>query len=135
MKLDAFTRSYLETALGCSNDESRPDGGDPLGDHYTVEDFSDVALAMTIADCGRFLRENATALSAVALSGVPNSEGHSTDAMAGHDFWLTRNGHGTGFWDGDYPEPQATILTDAAHAFGGVHLYVGDDGKLYFCEA
>lgn len=24
-----------------------------------------------------------------------------TPAQAGHDFWLTRNGHGAGFWDGD----------------------------------
>jgi hypothetical protein len=22
----------------------------------------------------------------------------------GHDFWLTRQGHGAGFWDGDWPE-------------------------------
>lgn len=22
--------------------------------------------------------------------------------MAGHDLWLTRNGHGAGFWDGDW---------------------------------
>jgi hypothetical protein len=51
--------------------------------------------------------------------------------MAGHDFWLTRNGHGAGFWDGDWPEPLATVLTDAAHAFGELSPYVGDDGLIY----
>ena len=27
------------------------------------------------------------------------SEQYSAEDLAGHDFWLTRNGHGTGFWD------------------------------------
>lgn len=43
---------------------------------------------------------------------------------AGHDLWLTRNGHGVGFWDGDWPEPLAEILTDSAHRLGPVDLYV-----------
>ena len=48
----------------------------------------------------------------------------------GHDFWLTRNRHGAGFWDrglGDVGDR----LTKAAHAFGESDLYVGDDGNLY----
>lgn len=51
-------------------------------------------------------------------------------AMAGHDFWLTRCGHGAGFWDGDWPEPAATALTEASKAFRNVDLYVGDDGEI-----
>ncbi len=50
--------------------------------------------------------------------------------QAGHDFWLTRNGHGCGFWDGDWPEPQASLLTQASKAFGGVDPYVSDDGEV-----
>jgi hypothetical protein len=38
--------------------------------------------------------------------------------LAGHDFALTRNRHGAGFWDGGWSEPSATVLTDAAHAYG-----------------
>ncbi len=52
-------------------------------------------------------------------------------AMAGHDFWLTRCGHGAGFWDGDWPEPAASVLTEASKEFGNVDLYVGDDGQIY----
>lgn len=33
--------------------------------------------------------------------------------------------------DGDWSEPHATRLTEAAHAFGEVNLYVGDDGRIY----
>ena len=48
-----------------------------------------------------------------------------------HDFWLTRNHHGAGFWDGDYPEIVGKVLTEISHAFEPVDLYVGDDGKVY----
>jgi hypothetical protein len=51
--------------------------------------------------------------------------------MAGHDFWLTRNGHGAGFWDGDLSEDVGNALTEAAKKFGECHLYVGDDGQIY----
>tara|TARA_R110000803_G_scaffold37528_2_gene80874 strand:+ start:858 stop:1199 length:342 start_codon:yes stop_codon:yes gene_type:complete len=45
-------------------------------------------------------------------------------AQAGHDFWLTRNGHGTGFWDradtyGDYRAEQLSVN---AEAFGVVDV-------------
>lgn len=48
-----------------------------------------------------------------------------------HDFWLTRNGHGAGFWDGDWGDELGGELTKLAESFGGVDLYVGDDGKVY----
>ena len=49
---------------------------------------------------------------------------------AGRDFYLTRCGHGAGFWDGDWPEHGDT-LTQASEAFGEVEPYVGDDGFIY----
>ncbi|MDH1266753.1 hypothetical protein N5C81_03870 [Rhizobium pusense] len=52
-------------------------------------------------------------------------------AMAGHDFWLTRCDHGAGFWDGDWPEPAASALTEASKEFGNIDLYVGDGGQIY----
>ena len=59
------------------------------------------------------------------------SESEREAAMAGHDFWLTRNGHGAGFWDGDWPLPYADLLDKAAQAAGTCDLYVGDDGMIY----
>lgn len=55
-------------------------------------------------------------------------------ARAGADFWLTRNRHGAGFWDGDWPKDDAKILTDGAHAYGESELYVDDDGKIRTTE-
>lgn len=49
----------------------------------------------------------------------------------GHDFWLTRNRHGAGFWDGDLPDALGKRLTDAAHAYGECGLYLGDDRLAY----
>lgn len=48
-------------------------------------------------------------------------------SQAGHDFHLTRNGHGCGFWDGDWPEPQGTVLTSWANTFGTSELNTGTE--------
>ena len=42
----------------------------------------------------------------------------------------SREGHGCGFWDGDWPIT-GDILTKASEAYGEMYLYVGDDGKIY----
>ena len=51
-----------------------------------------------------------------------------TREQLGHDLWLTRNRHGAGFWDGDWPEPAAMILTDAAHTVREIEIYTNDRG-------
>jgi hypothetical protein len=50
---------------------------------------------------------------------------------AAHDFWLTRNGHGAGFWDGDWPDEVGRKLTALSKEFGEQWHYVGDDGLIY----
>lgn len=47
----------------------------------------------------------------------------------GHDFWLTRNHHGSGFLDRGLGQV-GDILTAAAKSFGEVNLYVDDDFKV-----
>ena len=49
-----------------------------------------------------------------------------------HDLFLTRNGHGAGFWDGDWPEPEGSVLTLLAEEMGEAEPYAGDDGMLYW---
>ena len=54
--------------------------------------------------------------------------------MAGHDFWLTRNGHGTGFWDRTddvYGPGNGEVLTQLAEKAGEAETYEGGDGRLY----
>jgi hypothetical protein len=117
--MDDFTRQYLETALWSSTDECREDGGDPMDANYGIEDIDPDAVAAAVADCDRF-REAAGEL----------LDEHPDATMGAHDFWLTRNGHGAGFWDGDWPE-NGDRLTELSKTFGECHLYIGDDGAVY----
>ena len=54
-------------------------------------------------------------------------------SQAAHDFILSANGHGAGFWDGDWPE-HGDALHELAKPHGPIHLDVGDKGELYFAE-
>jgi hypothetical protein len=56
---------------------------------------------------------------------------YTPEAMAGHDFWLTRVGHGCGFWDGDWRDPEGEKLTKLAKLFGERWPYLGDDSLVY----
>ena len=125
-ELDEFTAAYIEAALWSTNDESNDQGGDPLDKNYTAADIAPETLARMVADCAAFQAANEAH---ICDGNVATS--YSADEQAGHDFWLTRNGHGAGFWDGDWDESVSKILTDAAHSFGEFDLYVGDDGLIY----
>lgn len=106
--MDQFTKAYIEAALWSSMDDD--------GYSFECRDIAPDCMAKMVADCQKFQAENDL------------SEG--TDKQAGHDFWLTRNGHGAGFWDGDWPET-GDKLTEASKAYGEVYLYVGEDGRIY----
>jgi hypothetical protein len=117
--MDTFVRQYLETALWAEiDDDSRP-----LDDSFGVEDFAPEAIVKAEQDCDLFRASNAG-----DLASIPDD---MDDLDVAHDFWLTRNHHGAGFWDGDYPEAMGDRLTASAHSFGECYIYVGDDGKLY----
>lgn len=107
---------------------STDDNGDPLEDNYDWADLSDVALSQIIKDCADFQDKARDLICDENLLRKPDDDTYGT---FGHDFWLTRNGHGAGFWDGDYAEPAAEQLTKLSESYGECSLYVGDDGRLY----
>jgi hypothetical protein len=127
IELDDFTRSYAECALWATNDESDDRGGEPMDSNYTVDDIAPETLEKMAEDCRRFQAENAADL---ALYNHPQ---WSAAELGGHDLWLTRNGHGCGFWDRNdcLPEDAGERLTEAAKKYGEVYLYVGDDGLIF----
>ena len=81
------------------------------------DDLAPETLAKMKADCYKFRAENAKDI-----------EGR--EEQAGHDLWLTRNHHGAGYWDGDWPDA-GERLTQACKKYPEVNLYVGDDGLIY----
>ncbi len=123
--MDTFTQAYIECGLWATHDESDPSGGEPLDANYGVEDIDPATLASIVEDCRKFQEENADDIATYA-------DGTWTpEEMAGHDFFLTRNGHGCGFYDGDWPEDAGQRLTEACDRLGECYLYVGDDGKIH----
>lgn len=114
-----FIEAYTTAAIFSSTDESTDQGGEPLSDNYTSADLAPATADRFRADCERFYMAN------VADIGARASD-------AGHDFYMTRTRSGVGFWETpDWPQEAGKRLTDAAHAFGEVNLYVGDDRKIY----
>lgn len=131
-KLDRFTYAYIECALWSSMDESDPEtGGEPMDANYSIDDLAPTTLAKMVADCADFQEANAAFLDQAYDSDAYGNDEWPGDEQAGHDFWLTRNGHGAGFWDRGLPGELGDILTKASHAYGSCNLYVGDDGLIY----
>lgn len=108
--LQAFIRGYIDCLLFCgvADDELWED-----------TDLSSEALTSIQEDCTAFYRQNRADCLA-----------HGTPERCGHDFWLTRNRHGAGFWDRGTNDV-GRRLTDAAHVWGSVDVYVGHGGKLH----
>lgn len=119
--LDDMLNAYVECALWSTTDQSTESGGYPLDQNYGADDIAPESLASMREDCVEFAKINRERLNESGL----------TAEQAGHDFWLTRNHHGTGFWDRGLPNWLGKLLSESAHAYGSSDLYVGDDGKLY----
>ena len=132
-RLNKFTTAYVTCALWCGVfDESIEND---LNHDLTPEDISDNTLHVMVEDCTRFWGE------------IKDLVPSGTEVQGGHDFWLTRNGHGAGFWDSPevYGEDIADNLTVLAKNFRTrpegkyifpsrtpeFELYIGDDGKVY----
>lgn len=118
-KFVPFLTGYITAALWSSVD----DNGDPLDANYTGESIAPVTVEKMRADCQKFLTENEDLLSQV----YKMADDYSS---AGHDFWLTRNGHGAGFWDRGFGYI-GDALTDRSNEFKECPLYVGDDNLIY----
>ena len=142
MALDEFTRAYIEAALWSStaygSDAEKEDIEENGEGHfdtsfeslgYDQADLAPESLASMEKDCTSFQADNAELLERWY------GEAGESPERAGHDFWLTRNHHGAGFWDrwnGATPQGQiGKQLTDAAHAYGESNLMMGDSELIY----
>lgn len=115
--VDRIYEAYIEAMLFTECD----DDGLPLDDNYHIYDLTETAKQRAMEDILDFLelleRENI------------NWWEYGTDERLGHDFWLTRNGHGAGFWDGDWSEIGDT-LTALCKPYGYCYAWPTDDGQI-----
>jgi len=124
-ELDSFLGAYIEAALwSTTNDrhEDDPDNEAEMLDTAGYEIAPETRQAMA-GECEDFLSTFGD------LIGKAGEMGRDIE-HCGHDFWLTRNGHGSGFWDRDLGDV-GDQLTRAADGFGNVDLYVGDDDLIH----
>jgi hypothetical protein len=102
MQRDAMTSAYIEAIYFTeTGDDGQPDPGASLTASTELEAW---------AACHR-LR--------LACAGDLDLSQYDP-AQVGHDLWLTRNGHGVGFWDRPtvYGEENSRILSLMAKAMG-----------------
>ena len=124
MNLETFISAYVRAALWSETDDS----GEPLDANYAESDIAPAAMARIRADCAAFLAHQ---MVVEYLESDAFFDMGSDYVEVAYDFWLTRNGHGAGFWDGDYPAPWDDRLTIAAESFGWCDMYLGDDGMIH----
>lgn len=105
-KIDTFVEHYSICAIW-TNEEL---------DGFTSDDINMKAQLTIIEDCYSFLVKAWGIVSELDLQ------------QAGHDFWLTRNGHGTGFWDReDVYKGKGEELTKLAESYGEQYVYLNGD--------
>lgn len=114
--LPDFTRGYIESMFWTEEDEL---------DGATFDDLDPQTLADIVTECAEFRATHAALLDAANAAG-------RDDHSLGHDYWLSRNGHGTGFWD--RTELEKDGIGEALHnacRHQDVNPYRGDDGRVY----
>jgi hypothetical protein len=117
-------RGYAETMLWATTKYDEYENCDKSYEYlnYSADDLSKEAWRQIREDCEGFLelvREDEPAAWEELVLDLER---------AGHDFFLTRERHGAGFWDGDWVN--GTLLTKWSHTFGTVNLYVNDNGEI-----
>lgn len=129
---DCVVRGYLVCMLWTMpGDEDNENPGDSISIHELPKQTWDIAHA----DCVAFIGACGD-----LFTHAIERDGYSAERF-GHDFALTRNGHGAGFWDRD--ELKEDDLGDKISALCGWtgakrtrftdnSLYLGDDGLAYF---
>jgi hypothetical protein len=117
--LAAMVESYLRTALWTWTDgDGHAPYGATAGDVDVRHVFDLRAIVQATDDCRSFCEY----VEDVATSGTVDTAARQAladmdPAQAGADFWLTREGHGTGFWDRGL-DRAGDCLADAARTFG-----------------
>lgn len=125
---------YIIAMLWSTTDEADEAGGQPMDENYGPDDLAPGERESIERDVAAFLTSVGHLITDENYIGHGRGD-YDVASMAGHDLWLTRVGHGAGFWDGDWKsDAQSGLdgpLTQAAKALGDCDPYVGDDGQIY----
>jgi hypothetical protein len=115
----AFVRGFVACGFWVSNADE--EGKEMLDKYFDISDLHPDSKELIKADCEKFYTENYDLL----------IQAKNDFSCHGHDFWLTRCGHGAGFWDRGY-ETIGDQLTEKTEEYPECYLYIGDDGKIHY---
>lgn len=132
MKMNPTLIALAETVLYTECD----DYGEPLDNNYFIKDIEEESLKKLYTDYQSFIsvvEEKITAAIGDKWDCIDDFYDVHQPALnqTEYDYILTRNGHGAGFWDGDWSSQVSKILTDAAQSQPEFSAIVDDDGKIY----
>jgi hypothetical protein len=113
-----MTQAYMVAALWTEMPQE-------TGRVVTADAFSPEAVTAMQADCQAFVDKLVEdQMDKLAFRSW-------TSAELGHDLWLTRNGHGVGFWDRGLG-PVGDRLADLARGMGEATVELGDDNQVHY---
>lgn len=132
--INEILRGYLEAAIWTEEENLQEDINSRYDDEsdvkeivkvdsFTIDDIDIDSKIDSYEDIKKFIKLAGD----VAVKEAIDENGYF---RLGMDIWLSRNGHGSGFFDWSYENEKA--LTKAADDLKSKELYIGDDFKLYF---
>lgn len=133
LDIDAVIHAYIGTLLwseSCHGTSPECDHAGRTGDDLWNCDISLESIGYDIADLAPGVLDAIRAeVTDFVTANAADLADMSPDDI-GHNFLLSRNHHGTGFWDrglGDLGDR----LHKASDPYGNTDTYVGDDGQIY----
>jgi hypothetical protein len=138
--LESFVQDYIGTALEMATTEAREEWAlnhpevterdDMKRFDFDTDDLDPDALSKMTADATVFWNRNG---SYILAREEYNDRGEwNIVQRAASDFYLTRNGHGSGFWDKpNLWGPYSDKFANDSKWFGSTDLTLGEDGKVY----
>lgn len=121
--LDEFTKAYIECLYFTDSGENfDPDAEENEGQFHPESPLSKEARDKCKDDCKLFQSANRKLLKSAYKTGY-------TPEQAGHDFWLTRNGHGLSYLDRELGSV-GEKLDKVAKVYGCVWPYQSEEGKV-----
>jgi len=124
INIQAFVNDYLHTAswVTCDSNENT--------------EFKKKAITAATNDCLEFIKQVKNRFGDKKAVELLTIAANDFTYFAPHDFYLTRNGHGAGFWDKEnvYGIKESAILTKIAQKQGESNAYhsKGKKSKLIF---
>ena len=122
-------QAFLTTLLWSSSD----DNGEPLDRKYSIDNIDNTDMIDHLIV--QFIAAVESDPILISIENITDTTGNDSDRIA-HDLCLTINGHGAGFWDGDYSDDgigsgeYGDRLTAISKNFHEVSLYENNRSHL-----